>query len=230
MSNKTRRKKHIAAAIALAGTLVLTGCGSDPKTRTGGIGGGLNSGCIPITAQIPFRGTGIQFDFANIVGGRIPIVPGAYSQYAGQTKGQMAVGGAPVGGPYQRSGVDGTISMAINQSGQAGQPAGAFPPTNGYPTGTYGAASVTGFVQISSMTQNDIRNQVQMGNIPIGTGTNYNPSTPGTFPQPGAPGTYAGNICVSGIAVDLGHHYNTIYGGHVYLYLNNTTHGYALYF
>jgi hypothetical protein len=37
-------------------------------------------------------------------------------------------------------------------------------------------------------------------------------------------------VCVSGISMNVGHYYNTIYGGNVYLYLNNTQHGYVLYF
>ena len=37
-------------------------------------------------------------------------------------------------------------------------------------------------------------------------------------------------VCVSGIAIDAGHYYTTIYEGHVYLYLNGTQHGYVLYF
>jgi hypothetical protein len=70
------------------------------------------------------------------------------------------------------------------------------------------AANASGYVQISPVTRQDILNQVQMGGLP----------------------GKVDSVCVSGIAINVGHYNNTIYGGSVYLYLNGSSHGYALYF
>lgn len=213
---KRANKRKAAIALALATVPLLMGCGSNKSNSgVGGVPGSIAAGtCVPITQQIPFTGSNIYFDWANIRGGAIP---------RGQTFGQMVVGGTLAGGQYQRSGVDGTISMNIVQANQAVPTNGSYPyyPTN---NGSSQLASATGFVTISSATQQDIMFRFS------GTGGAYPtpyPTYPGTTPMPTAPQSVP---CVSGIAMDVGHYYNTIYGGNVYLYLNNTQNGYALYF
>jgi hypothetical protein len=238
---KRTKIQRMVAVIAVAGLPLLTGCGSSSPSNNGGVGGvpgaqfpGVPGGCVPITAQIPFTATNIYFDWANIVGGTIP--------QSGQSVGQIVVGGSPTGGQYQRSGVDGTISMNIMPSQQvAGSPyptypTGTYPIPGQYSTG-YGAgynsklANAQGFVQISAQTQQDIMYRVQMGQIQIPgyTGGYGYPSGGYGYPYP-QPGTQQTQICVSQIAINVGHYYSTIYGGNVYLYLNGTQHGYVLYF
>lgn len=213
---KGKKLKRIASALAIICIPLLEGCGksnSTPLPGTGVAGGVFGGGaCIPVNApQIPFTGTNIYFSSVNIRGG---IIPGK------GTEGQVVLGGTAIGGPYQRSGVDGVISMNIIPM------QGMYPPTypnTGTPTGNIAPtrANATGFITISSATQQDIL--YKFG----GTGTvGYNPYLPGAAPQPMAP-NYP---CISAIAIDVGHYYNTIYGGNVFVYLNNTQHGYALYF
>lgn len=206
--------KLFCVSAALMSILILSGCGK--KSSTDSVAGapgagtpgygipGVPGGCVPINQQIPITGNGIYFDWANIFGGQIP---------NRQPIGQVVVGGSPVGGQFQRSGVDGMIALNImpDNSGQSGFNGGQ------YGQGFQSTAAVTGMLQISPATQQDIMYKVQSGQIPIGNGGfngGFNP----------------GQICVSGIAFDLGHYYYTIYGGHVYLYLNGTQHGYVLYF
>jgi len=241
---KTQKNMRIALTLAIAafGSLV-TGCGSSNGTNVGQNGGrlgtgGLPGGCIPMAQQIGFNGTGVRFDWANIVGGAVP---------NSAPVGQITVTAGAAGGPYSRSGVDGTISLNAQQLGQAGNPQTGYPqtgyPQTGYPQQQSSTANIQGFVQISPQTQSDIIFQVQSGRIPIGNmggGT-----TVPQLPQPGMPGynpyqpqqpynpyqpQQQTQVCVSGIAINVGHYYNTIYGGNVYLYLNGTQRGYVLYF
>ena len=262
-----------STAIVLA-MLVNQGCGkSSSNPEPGGAPGPVagQAGCIPInTAQIPFTATNIRFDWANIIGGLIPLTA--------QSVGQMAIGGTPTNGAYNRTGVDGTIVMNITPANQAypygpntGQPApppGAFSPQQGPfgpastpgnyygPQGSYGAgetANATGYLHISEITQADIAYQVQSGRIQLsGVGLPNQPGlppgppgAPGSYPYNGAPNGYSGGtpyggqgssaalipqLCVSGIAINAGHYHETIYGGNVFLYLNNSQHGYILFF
>lgn len=232
MKNQSYKRIAAALAILLSGPL-LTGCGSSepdapvaaaPAPVTpGGFGPGM---CVPISSQIGFSGTNVYFDSANIYGGMVPGM---------QAIGQMTVGTGGAGGPLMRSGVDGTISMNVTNTQTAGVAPGTpgmMPGMTMMGTGTgSGMVSVTGFVQISPQTQQDIMYQAQIGRIPVG-GVGYAGMVPGAMPQPGVmPGMAAPTqLCVSGIAMNLGHYYNTIHSGHVYLYMNNTQHGYKLYF
>lgn len=245
---KRFKMKNLISAVAVATLPLLVGCGSSsPTAGVGTVPGaqypgypGAPGGCVPISAQIPFTATNIYFDWANIVGGSIP--------QSGQSVGQVMVGGSPTGGQYYRSGVDGTISMNIVQSQQGfggtpypTYPQGAYPVPSQYPSYNTGynnkLANATGFLQISGQTQQDIMYKVQLGQIQIpgfsgGYGQypmQYPNQYPGQFPGQ-YPGAQQNQICVSQIAFNVGHYYNTIYGGNVYIYLNGTQHGYILYF
>ena len=232
------KNRRIAAIAVAAGLLALTGCGSrsdasNPYGPIGGIPGGVIGGCIPINSQIGFTGTNAYFDAYNIRGG---VIPGS-----NQALGQMSVTTAAAGGPYQRQGSDGTISMNVVPQGgiNTGYNTGYNPgyntgypyyPQNPYPNPYMqpaGGASVTGFIALSPLVQGDI--SMRFGNGMVGTGYAY------PYTQPGVVNPYAppiANVCVSGIAIDIGHTYQgyTLYGGQVYLYMNNTQHGYVLYF
>lgn len=240
--------RFVTSTLVIAAIPALTGCGSNnpDSAPPGNVVNPLPTTpvaplCVPITSPIAFTGTGISFDWANILGGSIPADP-----YAGRnqpiTAGTITIAAAtttPTGGPFQRSGVDGTISMNITQNTTVPVPTPypTMPNTypgypyypGGYQANQFGAApaSATGFVAISQMAQQDI--VYTMSGSSSGTtafpGLNYYPGY-NTLPT-----TTTGTIpCVSGMAIDVGHYYNTIYGGYVYLYMNNTQHGYKLYF
>jgi hypothetical protein len=225
---KNKKTNRFAIAVAIASIPILAGCGKSnntpPPVVTTAPGAVIGGGaCIPINAaQIPMTGTNIYFDWANIRGGQIP---------GGMTFGQMLQGGITSGGPYQRSGVDGVISLNIIPN-TATYPGGYYPgPYQGsYPgttpsyQGPATTANLTGYVSISQVTQQDIL--ATFGGTYGGTYGGITPY-PGTMPQPYSPTNVP---CVTGIAIDVGHYNNIIYGGNVYLYLNNTQHGYALYF
>jgi hypothetical protein len=216
---------RVATAYAVLSAAIFAGCGKtnppaeppanppppagqpQPQTPAGPV-------CIPISGQIPFTATNIYFDSANLRGGTSP--------YNGQTVGQVVLGGAPQGGPYQSNpqGVDGIISMNITPAGQSG----AAPGTPGVPNNTYPggqSANATGFIQISAARQQAIINMVQTNEIPIGAAPQpYGQGQPNTQPQP--------QICVSGLAFNMGHRKATI-SGDVFLYLNNSNHGAIIY-
>ena len=103
--------------MALLAIMLLSACGSDPvpvvNPNPGGFGPG---GCVPINAQIGFTGTNNEFSYAQFKAGTIPATMLGFGSVAGT----LAMGGGAAGGPYQRSGVDGTISMNIIPMGGAG--------------------------------------------------------------------------------------------------------------
>ncbi len=218
---KTYKNAGWKQILAIALTAVaLTACGkkSDssgtppPGTVSPPVGGGpgtggLPGGCVPITSQIPFTGQGIYVDSANIIGGQIPSMdPAAY-----QAQGQFGLGGGGAG-PYARQGVDGSLQMNIQStnSGQQWQQYGL-----GYPPGP---AYVTGVLQISQATIQDIAYQVAIGRIPL-------PNMQGQYGQ-----INPAQICVSAMGMNMGHYGHYLHSGKVYLYLNGTQYGYALVF
>jgi hypothetical protein len=245
----------LAASVALTGCGGNNS--SAPITSGGGVitgpGGVLGNGtCVPINQQIPFAFQNIYMDSANVVGGYVPS--------SNQAVGQMVVGSggyaAGYGQTLSRTGVDGTIQMSLTPVQQtqqypySGYPTGTFPIPSQYPQSPYGSyyaqsmntASGSGMLMISPTTQQDIYNQALYGRIPgvtVGSpyGTQYPgggygyPGYPTTTPYPNTGyGAYGQGLCVSAIAMNVGHYNNTLYGGYVYLYLNNTQHGYVLYF
>jgi hypothetical protein len=207
---KRKKLSPILGTLAIASTLLVAGCGKSNTSSSsynpipGTIGTGSLGRCVPInSSQIPFTASNIYFSSVNI---RAGIIPGS------GTIGQVLVGGSATGGPYQRSGVDGVLSMSISPI------ASVYPtttPISGVNTGPT-VASASGFISISVATQRDI--VYKFSNL-----SGYNPYATGST-------TVTNYPCVSGIAIDVGHYYNTIYGGNAYLYLNNSQHGYSLYF
>jgi len=234
-----KKKKRLVLALTVASTLaLLTGCGTGSSTGPYPPGGvpqplpGLPAGCAPITSPVGFTASNIYFSWSSVIGGILP--------NNGQSVGQVIVGGAAAGGPYQRSGVDGSISMNIT-------PMNTAQPTYGtsYSTGYYGGtatqtANATGIVTISPQVQQQIMMAYggTSGSYYPTYGTSYPtsypstyPSTyPGTMPMTQMPTMGGQQVCVSGIAFNLGHYGTTLYGGNVFLYLNGTQRGYALYF
>jgi len=232
---KPKSIKALAALIAMG----LIGCGGDnppPVVNQPVIGGAVTGTCIPINTRITFVGNNVSFSTFRLTGGRLPLGQFSVDPYGTQQPTSLSpilVGGGSAGGPYQRTGVDGTISMAITpQFTTTVDPlTGGF----GFPQSNQGVpASVTGYITISSLTQSDILYQFgglngnQTGyNNPYNSYNPYYPN-PGTLPQPALPNVQS--VCVSEIAIDAPLSGTTIVGGNIYLYINNTQHGYILYF
>lgn len=239
--NKAKR----IAAILVAGLSAMTlgGCkpaSSSTPNNVGGVGSGLAGagGCIPVNQPISFTGTGVYFDWNDIIGGQIP---------GAQAVGQMYIGGNAAGGPYTRNQPNwASIRMSVTPAAQSNQ----YGYNQGYQQNLdnyTGPANITGVVQLSQLALTDLTNMVASGQIPIqptgvapgyGYGNGYMPQPVYGQPGYGQPGygqpINQGQICVSQIAVKLGHYHTTITGSFpgagVYLYLNNSQHGYRLTF
>jgi hypothetical protein len=247
--NQTNIKR---AAIALAALALpaLMGCGksnNDAAATSGSVpayynGSGYyngyaigSAGCIPLTGQaIPFTISQMYFDSANLVAGRMP--------RTGQVVGQVMVAGgyAPqgYGSTFYRQGVDGTLQISVNQTNlgaYSGSPYTGYPYSQQY-SQTAGLRDGTGVLQINPQTLQDIQYQFSGGGY-YGSAWGGQPATqygasyptqyyPNQFPQ--FTGQYQSQICVSGIAIEMGHYNQTLYGGNVYLYLNGSDHGYVI--
>lgn len=228
---KNPNLRRTAAALLIGVTAALTGCGksgsgsSGVGTLPGGqypgggpIGGGPigNGACVPITTPIGFQGNNIYFDSANIMGG---LIPGIRQQF-----GQMGVGVGGGSGPYYKQTAEGTITMNIynGQNGYGNGYPGPFPGSQ-TPQGVSQSAQVTGTITLSQAVIADI--MYRFGGI-------QQPPYPNPYPNPYP----QQQVCVSGIAMGLGHYNTYLYGvgnpttSGVFLYLNRTNHGYRLQF
>lgn len=228
--------------------------GTAITTGTPFIGGTVlgNGACQPITGQIGFAANNIYFDTHNIVGGLLPFT----GQHVG-TMGMGAPIGGAYKRQSADVGTAISMNITPVAQAQA-YPYSGYPNTGVYPNSINGVPSLgpltqnvnaTGLVTLSALTQQDIAAQVAAGLIPVGisganSGTSYNPystNSPGYlypgFPNPTSLNGIYGNasyginpaqICVSAISINMGHADNYLMGGRVFLYLNNTNHGYVL--
>lgn len=232
---KRLKKNSVAIALAAASLPLLMGCGSQNGSGSsigyipGSVVGGVGS-CIPVNAygtnaQIPFTGSNAQFTPLSIRAGKIPS-SATNEPYAGQTFGTTVMGGSVTGGPYQKSNMSGdTISMNI-QPGAYAQPYQPYPTTyptypTTYPTQTSNAA-INGFVTLGSGKLQEIAYFFGNG----GYQQPYSPYNP-YAPMPTMPQSTA---CISGIAMNLGVQNSQLFGGNVYLYLNNSQNGVSIWF
>jgi hypothetical protein len=224
-------KRVVTAAAVFGMAAVLAGCGRNEPINPGipGLPGhpGFPGGgaCIPLAAgfgfgqqgTIGFSGQGVHWDGRVLKAGAIP---------RQQVYGQVITGGGGAGGPYGRSTGEGSISMNIQGGGQMGFPLQpGFPQQPGFPgVGSATTANIQGMVQVSSTTMNLIMSQ--FGGFQ-NTGFQQPGYMPGYYPQ-----QPQSQVCVSGVAIDLqwNPQANMLYGGWVYLYLNNSQNGYRLYF
>jgi hypothetical protein len=256
---KNKNQKMIAIALAIGGAATMAGCGasSPPPAIAGAIPGATTAAgvgtCVPVNNIINYTLTGAYFDAQNIVGGPL----GNYSSApvgtsmvsSGGVTGQLtpppavqSVGG--LAGPYTRTNAEGdTITMSLTPgtttvatTPYAGYPNNTYPVPSGYGYGVsagtaQSSVNATGQLLIGAYDQGQIL--LQMSTV-LGYGgynNGYNP-----FSTTGVPGTTTTSpygttgICVSGIGINAGHYQSTLYGGWVYLYMNNTSHGYALQF
>jgi hypothetical protein len=175
---------------------------------------------MPQQGVIGFTGQNVYWDGRQIRAGFIPGHAQAF--------GQVYTGGGGVGGPYQRSTGEGSISMSIQQNPlMGGMPGWPVQPGFG---GSATTAQIQGMVQLSQMTLQQILTIFGGGGGWNGGWNGW--QQPGIvqpgFPQPGM----MPQTCVSGIAVDLqwSPQGNVLYDGWVYLYLNNSQNGYKMYF
>ncbi len=244
--------------MAVTTIAVLSGCGQNsanvgaisPGLGTGGIPNGFGNGaCVPVNQAISFVGQNIYMDWANVVGGTLPSI-GSLAQAQGSV-GQIAVGmgGIPQGGygvaqfsTGWGNSQFGSVQMSASSAGQAfngmpysGFPQGTYAPSwyNSYqsqPGYTAGYINVQGSVTLSQMSLYDMSLAYgsfgfnQTGGIALG---GIQGSVPGSFPMTGFGGQ---SLCVSQMAINLGHWNQTLYGGNVFLYLNGTQNLYVLQF
>ena len=226
-----RTYKRLASVLAALSIITLTGCGqSEPEPApvssvANGLGGPGLGGCIPITENIPFTITNGNYIPRKIYAGAI---------MNGPAEGTVTIGGAFAGGPlHTQAGSEADINMAITaMSGSVGYPtdytSGAYPL---YPTRINGS----GVMRISPTMQQTINMLVQTGQIPLyGTYNTmpYNPYQPSVPYNPTMPQTtQTGAVCVSSFGMYMNITTNNeLYIGDVYLYFNNTQHGFKLMF
>jgi len=231
-------RKALQLAVAAALPLALAACGAAEPTDTGSTGGTSGSvstaptaSCVPLNQQIPFTLTNAQITARKLYAGAIP---------GSQAVGTVFVGGAvAAGGVFQGTGLDNSIlSMNITQAGGATTTTGSYG-YNPYDWMAYQSyANATGYLQVGTTLQQQAALLVQLGyiNIPglstgaVGTTTSW--TTPSTTAPTQTVAISPSQLCVSSIAMTINIHpyYNTLYIGDVYLYLNNTQHGFSVEF
>ncbi len=246
MIRKTDRRK-LAAILTIATLAFMTGCGSSsqpapppPGAAPGPAqpGGAYGSGsCVPLntTSVIGFTANSMYFGTYGAAQVKAGIIPFQ------QPYGQVILTGpgfqpAPVNpgygsAIYTGNRVDGT-TITLNVT------AGA-PQIPGQPYGQVGNVNATGFVQISPLVQ-QVLFQIAGGGTYATPGSYFSypgqyPGYPPQYPQGYPPGTYPpggspGQVCLSGLAIDMQHtlYSNQLYLGTLYFYLNGTPHGLAL--
>lgn len=215
---------QILGALFIA--MSFTACGkSVQSSNVGGLNSNLSgnnlynnyngsAGCVPITSAIPFSGSNVYFDTANVIGGNLP------NGYQGPgTSSQLVIGssGVALNQNYNNTGYNtglGSGMMQLNGSSPDGTIQMTVTQANGTKT-----ASVQGSLQLSQYMISMIMAkyaQQQYNNQPV-----YN----GQYPQQQPYNQSMTNVCVSAIAINLGHYNTSLYGGNVFLYLNNQNSG-----
>ncbi len=227
------------ATLAIATASGFIGCGSStpppaqtpvPTAPAGSVPGapGVPGGCVPIGQQIPFTLTNAQINMSKLQAGQIPGV-GAV--------GQAIVGGGAAGGYMTGSSYDGSISLNLTSMPGANQVPGQVAPTFGATQST--TVNGNGFLTLSGQAQGYIITAIQNGQIQIPgiSANNYNnyginpfPTVPTTPVNQPAQGQYPTpqNICVSSLAINLWVNGTRLNLGNIWVYLNNSQHGYVL--
>lgn len=242
---KRNKLSQYATAVAIASLAgVMSACGSSSGSSApgiagiGGVGGTASNtgGCVPLTTTMSFSATNAYIDSANIYA-----VPSGTTGGIGTT-GTMttyvSAGGAVAttlgNGVYSNtwnSAVsDAYVSMTVNNyntgySTTVPSGYGYTIPTptigTGYPYGAVGSSayeSLTGSLQFTSLRWETLIYEFQSEYGYGGVGTT------GTIPTVGA--TTIPNVCISGVALSVGHYNNLLYGGNILLFLNNNPSSY----
>ena len=234
-----KRSVKLAVKLAITGSaLLVSACGSAPSATPPGVVGptAVNTnlsgmypgGCVPVTQPIGFTATNAYFDANTVLAGNIPQVydspdpikaTGMYSPYGpiGVPNGTVGISPGGAGGLYHTDNTplamtDGQVSMNITSMGA--------------PTQINIPATMTGSITISQAKQQAILSSFGLN----ANYSNYYPSYGNSFgyngvpgmPQPGMPNQ---QVCVTSVAVSLTHNMYDLYGGRVYLFLNNQQHG-----
>jgi hypothetical protein len=235
--NHTRVRQAARLWVA-ALPLALAACGAaeptQTNTRVGGTSGSVGSlptaSCVPMTQQIPFTASNAYVASRKIYAGTIPSTGSVGTVMVGG-----AVGG---GGTYQGVGLDNSV-ISMNLTPTSGQTTTGSAYTGYTDWLAYQSyATATGFLQIGTMLQQQAALLVQLGQIPITGLTSGAIGYTSTWTTPSAtmPGQTVSinpsQLCVSNLAFTLNIHpyYNTLYIGDVYVYLNNTQHGFTIEF
>ena len=239
-------KHALVATFAATALTVLSGCGATDSTviGTGNTGvTGANGACIPLTGQIPFTINGGQIYNRKLQVGLIPPSQQMIWNNAGngQSVGTVITGGAiSQNSNLVGQGVDGQLVLGLTQTNNntAANNTNPYNALGGYYDNSVMTVNGTGYLQIAPATRADIAYQVTTGAIQIpglagttNTGLNagynaYNPYANTTTL------INESQICVSGIAISINIYqdWQSLYLGDVFLYLNNTQHGYILQF
>jgi hypothetical protein len=241
---KPQIQRKIALALALAASAVLTGCGSNsgsavpgvavPAIAVGGVYSSVGGACVPITTPIGFTVSGMsaytvdaqgdaEYTLGTIPGGQ---PAGSGSLYAGPPPSSVS------SQTFTSQGVSGSFEIQVaNTAGVT---------TYGTPYSGYTGTNLTGAgeITISPTLQSQIADYVQLYGVSTTTTTAPFPTYGGYSGSPygGTGYNYSGSynpasVCVSGIAIQ-GYLYAQDLGANaqIYLYLNNTQHGYILQF
>lgn len=203
-SHRQKAKEAFAAVLAIVG---LTACGSadTTSTTTTVTAAPAATTTTPVGTCVAINSAQIPFTSTASYFDSSSIIMGTVPGYPAAV-GAVTVGGTAVTGPYQREGSDGYLSINIQSTNQS------MPHPLGY--GLTGVSvTAQGYFAINQMVQQDILYKAQSGQIPELTGI-----------------TDVSQICVSGMAMSMGHLEYLLHSGYLYLYLNNTTHGYIMYF
>jgi len=229
--------RHAARLAIAALPLALAACGAAEPTQptnkvggtTGSVGTVPTASCVPITQQIPFTATNAYVASRKLYAGAIP----GYGSV-----GTVLVGGTVAsGGVYQGIGLDNSV-LSLNLTSTSGQST----TTSSYGYGAYdwlayqSYATASGFLQIGTTLQQQAALLVQLGQIPItgltsgAIGYTSSWTTPSATMPTQTVSINPSQLCVSNLAISVNIHptYNTLYIGDVYVYLNNTQHGFTV--
>lgn len=250
---KLNLKNVLAITSMTAVAPLLTNCGQNQQSSISAVGyqpGYVSSGCLAITAPIPFTASGISYnpqESGEIRGGRLVY---AQSYPVQQSTGTVAIGGQVISGPLVGSGRMGTIAMNVASVQQNPNYTGYG---NYYGTGV-ALANATGTITLSADAQAQIMSSLSTGPYGGGGVYPYNQAPYGQYPYNQYPqgqypyqqypygGQYqypyqtgyptvapAGTVCVSGLAVNLIHQGTTLTGT-IEVYINNTSNSQLLQF
>jgi hypothetical protein len=237
--NKLSRYATAVAIASLAG--IMSACGSSSGSSVagiagiGGVGGTASNsgGCVALTTTMSFSATNAYIDSANIYA-----VPSGTASTAGTMETYVSAGGAVStttgNGVYSNtwnSNVsDAYVSMTVANYNTGystgGYGYGTIPsPTigTGYPYGSSGTSayeSLTGSLQFTATRWENLIYEFQSQYGYGGTGY----TGVGTIPTVGS--NTIPNVCVSGVAMSVGHYNNLLYGGAILLFLNNNPSSY----
>jgi hypothetical protein len=228
---KVRAKKALNL-LAAALPVVLAACGAaEPTEDVGGSSGSVSSSpvtsCVPLNQQIPFSITNAYVASRKLYAGSIP----GY-----QNVGTVAIGGSvAAGGVYQGNGLDSSVlSMNLTPTGSTTTSSSYGSSSDWLSYQSY--ANAAGYLQVGPTLQQQAALLVQLGYISIpglstsSVGTTSSWMTPSASMPSQTVSISPSQLCVSSLAISINvlPGSTTLYIGDVYVYLNNTQHGFSI--